>query len=429
MRSLLWIVVAACLVALTAAQTMPTCASNCLATFLPSSGCDATDINCICNNAALTANVQTCTLGNCTVVEALAAENATNTLCGVPVRDITNITPIITTVSGLLAIASYGLRVWDSFSIGFGMADLFATIALAFAIPMGVLEYIMSVRGFGKDIWTLTPWAITQVVKLTWLTEIFYFIAIGTTKLSLLFFYLRIFPARGFRHLVFVTMGFVAATTIAITCVTTFNCLPVPYIWTGWRGEGGGSCVDFNATVWAAAAVNIVLDTWILALPIPQLLKLQLSTKRKIQLVLMFCVGGFITVVSIVRLSALVHFATTSNATYDNVSTAYWSVLECYVSITCCCLPAVRSVLRRVLPSCFGGSTRDPSSAQQYAGNSIRISGKNLMMHSSSGIKKSVTHTVSYMPRSNNSSDVIELVGGGSGSSGGGPHGGTQSDW
>ncbi|KAK5634282.1 hypothetical protein RRF57_009996 [Xylaria bambusicola] len=89
----------------------------------------------------------------------------------------------------------------------------------------------------------------------------------------------------------------------------------------------------------------------------------------------------------------------------DSVSTAYWSVLEAYVSIICCCLPSVRSLLRTAVPSCFG-SSNDPNS-QPY-----KLSGT--PMKNSRVINKTVTHQVSYTPRSNESDD-IELVEKGSG--------------
>ncbi|KAI0022514.1 50S ribosomal protein L36e [Xylariomycetidae sp. FL0641] len=403
MRPVAFFAAAASLFALSAAQAMPDCAAKCLATYLPASGCNATDTNCICANEALMGAVETCTLGNCTIIEALAAQNATQTLCGAEVRDITSITPIVSATSGLLAIIFTVLRLWDSYSVGFSWADGFALAALIFSLPMGILEFFMSADGFGKDIWTLTPVRITRIVKFTWLTELFYFIAVGLTKLSILMFYLRIFPAKEFRNYVLVTSGFVAAETIAFTLATIFHCTPFEYGWTSWTGETTGTCFNFNAFAWAHAIINIVADAWVMFMPIPQLLKLQLGTRRKVHLILMFCVGIFITIVSIVRLASLLQFANTSNATYDNVPTAYWSVLECYVSVICCCLPAARSILRRAVPSCFG-STND-SQSRQYDASGYQISGK------PSAIKKSVTNTVTFTSRENeNGSDIVELV-------------------
>ena len=78
-------------------------------------------------------NVQTCTLASCTIKESLsesarpepfhvanthtpqAAKNATATLCQQPVRDNTAITPIITAVSGLIAVVCVLMRLADKY--------------------------------------------------------------------------------------------------------------------------------------------------------------------------------------------------------------------------------------------------------------------------------------------------------------------------
>ena len=39
----------------------------------------------------------------------------------------------------------------------------------------------------------------------------------------------------------------------------------------------------------------------------------------------------------------------------DNVPLGYWSTIEVHVGILCACLPAIRTVLRKVWPSVFGG--------------------------------------------------------------------------
>lgn len=139
---------------LTLAQSMPLCAvsihsyqwpgfsfaevvaqSECLGTYLPASSCSSTDFACICADTVLLANVSTCTLGSCTLKESLsgclssalprkmvrkliiaAAKNATSTLCGEPVRDITIITPIVCGTSMALAIVAVIMRLADSFA-------------------------------------------------------------------------------------------------------------------------------------------------------------------------------------------------------------------------------------------------------------------------------------------------------------------------
>jgi hypothetical protein len=46
-----------------------------------------------------------------------------------------------------------------------------------------------------------------------------------------------------------------------------------------------------NGLAWSNAAISIVLDGWMLALPISQLFGLQLHWKKKIGVAMMFVVG------------------------------------------------------------------------------------------------------------------------------------------
>lgn len=80
---------------------------------------------------------------------------------------------------------------------------------------------------------------------------------------------------------------------------------------------------------------------------------------------------------------------------------ATYSVIECNVSIICCCMPALYSFLRRVWPEAFGSGSR----SQNYKTGSYNLA-KSPMP---SGIQKTVEHEVSYFPRAGDS-DVVELM-------------------
>lgn len=104
----------------------------------------------------------------------------------------------------------------------------------------------VSADGFGKDIWTITPPNIEHVVKvcrlentlscanivlisvqLTWLTEIFYFVAVGLTKITVLLFYLRVFPQSGLRAICITTICVAIAYTLSFTFAAIFHCWPM----------------------------------------------------------------------------------------------------------------------------------------------------------------------------------------------------------
>jgi hypothetical protein len=83
-----------------------------------------------------------------------------------------------------------------------------------------------------------------------------------------------------------------AAYGIAFTLTCVFNCTPVTYIWESWDGEHTGKCINFHVFAWAHAGINIALDVIIIGVPIPELLRLSMSGRKKIQVVLMFSVGA-----------------------------------------------------------------------------------------------------------------------------------------
>jgi hypothetical protein len=63
-------------------------------------------------------------------------------------------------------------------------------------------------------------------------------------------------------------------------------------MWTSLDGKHQGHCRNNNALAFSHAGVSIVLDLVTLALPIGQIWNLQLKTKKKIGVLLMFSVGA-----------------------------------------------------------------------------------------------------------------------------------------
>lgn len=61
----------------------------------------------------------------------------------------------------------------------------------------------------------------------------------------------------------------------------------------------------------------------------------------------------------------------------DYVEIGYWSTIECDVGVICACLPAIRSLLRRVFPTAFGDTTNANSKASMSrSGGTSRLEGK-----------------------------------------------------
>jgi hypothetical protein len=108
-----------------------------------------------------------------------------------------------------------------------------------------------------------------------------------------LLFYLRIFPVVSVQRVIWGTIGLCALCTIIFDILAIAQCQPISFFWRGWDKlhEGEGKCIGVNALGWAIAAASIILDVWMLAIPLSQLVQLQMKWQRKVAVGLMFTVG------------------------------------------------------------------------------------------------------------------------------------------
>lgn len=77
---------------------------------------------------------------------------------------------------------------------------------------------------------------------------------------------------------------------LATTIATLVNCIPLEYSWIGLSDPA--HCFNYNIFWMVTGALEVVIDTIILVLPVRMVLGLQLSPKRKILLLFIFLLGG-----------------------------------------------------------------------------------------------------------------------------------------
>jgi hypothetical protein len=120
---------------------------------------------------------------------------------------------------------------------------------------------------------------------------VFYIAALTMFKVSLLCFILRIFPARALKIGTYIGIGVSIAYGVAFLFATIFQCSPVTLAWNVWDGEHPGTCEDIKIQGWMCAALNIVIDIYILVLPLREVSKLKMSVAKKLMLLFMFSLG------------------------------------------------------------------------------------------------------------------------------------------
>jgi hypothetical protein len=127
-------------------------------------------------------------------------------------------------------------------------------------------------------------------LKVSFITAILYFSVVTAVKISILLMYRRIFSVDYFRLESLLVGIIVVVWWIVGTIATIISCLPIDRLWMG--PSAGGYCFDFNIFWMAMGAVELVVDIFILLLPVNVILGLRMSKQQRVLLVGIFLLGG-----------------------------------------------------------------------------------------------------------------------------------------
>ncbi|KAG5952225.1 hypothetical protein E4U58_000888 [Claviceps cyperi] len=334
---------------------LPACALSCI-----SSRCDVNNAMCICAHNSYRSDMTGCMFQSCGLPDAMFSRNLTSIICDEPIRDqrpqLTFANYLLDGIVILTVITRLVFKRFYSSTRRFGTEDWTIMVATVIAIMGSMIQtHVIMPSGLGRDIWTLSIPHLVRFGQYLYMMEILYFTLITLVKICLSLFYLNIFPGRGIRKLLWITVGFHVAFGLAFILKTTLQCRPVQYNWTRFDGnpQAPGHCVDIHASGLANGILGVVADIWLIALPLTQLQKLRLHWKKKVGAAVMFMTGGIVTVMSILRLMSLSQFSNSYNLTWDSCDVVFWSTMEVCIGLVCCCLPTLRLLLLKLYPRVF----------------------------------------------------------------------------
>ncbi|KAK7458393.1 integral membrane protein [Colletotrichum acutatum] len=387
-------------------EGIPSCAITCMVKALPSTTCSPTDQACLCVDSKFNAAVQPCIQSACTIQESLVVTDATWSNCGFPYSDQTSNIHLISGVVTAIGVIFILMRMATKIAklSAWGADDTVILVAFALFIGFFVELFYFVKAGLGKDIWTLHDYEITYFLKLLFVLEFFYIIGLGVVKASILFFFLKIFPDRGFRRILWFMQILNMLVVLSYVILCFAQCQPFSHFWNGWDGAHEGHCVDLNRIGLSHVSLNITLDIIMLILPITQIYKLQLNRKKKIGVMAMFLVGVFLTIVSILRIKTLIAFATSLNTTADSVAVVLWAYVELGVGIVVACMPNVWQLLKTLPPKVIQLSTTLASNIS-HSGTRTRPSSQ-IFLDKQSPTKQSFTESSSTQVASASSPSV-----------------------
>lgn len=124
-----------------------------------------------------------------------------------------------------------------------------------------------------------------------WAGEILFPLTITPIKISILCFYGRIFSTPNFRRAIRCMSAVCILWLITGFWVTLFQCRPARAVY-DLKLAAGAHCVAYGQFVFIYTLLNALIDACILALPVFMVRKLQLPTRRKLQVISIFLTGG-----------------------------------------------------------------------------------------------------------------------------------------
>ncbi|CAI7651321.1 unnamed protein product [Penicillium manginii] len=177
----------------------------------------------------------------------------------------------------------------------FGLDDLLAIPALLFCLGQNTVA-LVGIRlgrvGYHLDgVEAMDPAALVSWAKILVATPIIYSAACAMPRMMLLTLYLRIFrPSKAHRIACYALISIVCSYAVAVFFVGGFVCIPLAYMWD--KTIPGGNCINIPSFYRWGTLPNIIIDFFMLILPLPTVWKLQAPRHIKIGLALTLMTGS-----------------------------------------------------------------------------------------------------------------------------------------
>ncbi|KAF5532601.1 hypothetical protein FPHYL_13755 [Fusarium phyllophilum] len=321
---------------------------------MDSAGETKANIRSMCDNPAFQTDVLNCVTGACTAEELQGFVHLEKQLCRMSMQDNRQEYRAVIVVFATLSFFFVMLRVTAKIITKntWGADDTWAVITFFILIPFTVFTLLAIQHGIGLATPLYTQNDLSHALKEIFILHHLYVCGLAAAKTSILFFYLRVFQGTTFRVLVWMTHVFNALSTIALLILGLTLGRAVTYL-LGDTEDTVSNIDKFSNSlkiVMAHCVVNLALDIWMLILPMTQLYNIGLKLNKKINVMAMFGLGIFLTVVSLVRTifqSQLL--ADPEEAQTGQQQVVLWACIETYMGAIVACVPSTRQLVMRVV--------------------------------------------------------------------------------
>ncbi|KAF2762539.1 hypothetical protein EJ05DRAFT_5250 [Pseudovirgaria hyperparasitica] len=235
----------------------------------------------------------------------------------------------------------------------------------------GITIHAVKIAGFGRHWWfddIHDPDIIHRfgnAVKALYLMYIFYSIAAGFTKLSIIVSYVRIVKTPKFKYSMYTMAFVVCGLMVSAIPVIVFQRDPPASAWDPLQTPTERK-LNYMVYLWISGGLGIAIDVFLTITPIPVFWKIQMPKRQKITLTVLFCLSISAAIAATFRLKTVNQIQRGKDLSFNAATSALWSVIECSIGIICVSIPSLRPLCDAVTKHKFFRSSEGKDSIAEH---------------------------------------------------------------
>ncbi|KAK4158659.1 hypothetical protein QBC43DRAFT_223803 [Cladorrhinum sp. PSN259] len=258
----------------------------------------------------------------------------------------------------MLALITYSARMYARVFMvrNLGLDDYFMSLAMALAIVGEGLIWGSTIYGAGRHMGDIPPEHISTGLKLNFISQPIFLIAICVVKLAVGSTLLRIATSAVYRRIIIGIMVFMSFYTIGCFFTIVLQCTNIAALWDPVVAQTA-TCWDtktLQTLSYTNVALNILTDfCFAVIIPVPLLWGLQMNKRKRASLIVALGLGCFACAAAIAKIPSIVDYGKTGDWLWDSRDICIWTVVEANVGILAGSIPALRPLFKNVIGSSF----------------------------------------------------------------------------
>ncbi|CAA9962749.1 hypothetical protein PTMSG1_06123 [Pyrenophora teres f. maculata] len=268
----------------------------------------------------------------------------------------------VTIVAVLTTIARFHVRANMIRAVGWDDYVMLWTVLLCVAGQCIIIMQV--VYGAGRHIEHIEPSDFSNGMKLNFISQPVYLVAICSVKLSVGLFLLRIAVKAIYRRVIIGIMVFMTIYTIGSVLTILLQCTNIRMMWDQTAAGRCWTVKQIKMLGYLNICLNISTD---IAFSIPMLWGVQMNRRHKASLICILGLGTFATAAALVKLSYLPTYGRSGDLMWDSRNLTMWTVTECNVGIIAGNLPCLKPLFRSILLSTYGSGSRKNTQPKYFS--------------------------------------------------------------